>query len=132
MKNLIIEIQKALCYKNKWYEVNFIHYLINKHNYDFTYDYWAGKEIVYINNGKELVGILHSKFPLGFILETVYEDFKDLNFYHLVKVNSLEKTEWSVDKQEMKEVAPEITWLSNDEVVNSKKFSLLDFAYATN
>ena len=132
MKDLIQEITKALEYKKLWYTEGFIHYLINKHNYNFNYDFWAGKEVAQIFNGNEMIGILHAKFPLGFIRRDFIEAFEDLNFYHIVKVDDLEKAEWSVDKQEMKKIAPEITWLSDDEVVNSKAFSVLDFGYATN
>jgi hypothetical protein len=131
MKDLIKEIKRATSLREAWKEVKLLHYLINKRHFDFVFQYLESKETVQIFDSNELVGILHARLSIGFIHEKVYEDFIDLDFYHLIKVDSFEKDEWGVDKQEMKKIAPKITWRSEDAVVNSKKFSVLDFKYAT-
>lgn len=144
MKDLMEEIKKATEYRKEWsekvlidfminYQINRRYNKLNFNHYYFAYDYWAGKETASIMKDDECVGLLHARFPIGFIHESVYEDFKNLNFYHLVKVNDFEKQEWSVDLQEMKNIAPEITWYDTDEnAVSSKKFSVSDFEYAAN
>jgi hypothetical protein len=135
MKDLTKEIKKAAILRDSyvWNESELLHYLINKRRYEFVYDYLEGKEIVFIDNGNpyELLGVLHGKFPLGFIHEKAYDDFRDLNFYHLVKVKSFDKIEWKADLQELKHIAPEINWLCDEEAVNPNGFSINDFVFAT-
>lgn len=132
MKDLTVEIEKAVPLAITFVEAIIVDYAINKRGYDFDWDYCDGMNTLEIYKDNEIIGVLLTNFPLGFVLEKYYDDFQDLKqYYHLTKVNSFGEEEWCLDVKRMKEIAPGIKWIYDDncEPIDISKFCIADFEY---
>lgn len=130
MKDLTAEIEKAVPLSITFCKAIIIDYAINKRGYDFEWDYLEGIRTLHVLKDDEVVGIILTTYPLGFILEKVYDDFKDLYQYNLVKVKNFNVDEWSIDVKKMQEIAPDIVWNVTEDEMDYSKLSILDFEFA--
>ena len=81
--------------------------------------------------------VIHSKFPIAFVKGNFRKyDRRAGHVFsekiHIVKVQDFEKRLWFVDLAKLKELAPEITWISSPEALDTELFSVFDYVYAVN
>ena len=84
--------------------------------------------IEFYDNHGALIILLHTHYRLAFVLSK----FKITNNVYCVKVDSFNNAEWFIsDMIEFNEEFPYIFWDETSEVVNHRKFSLLDMRFVT-
>ncbi len=140
-KDFIEEIEKGLKYRENWNEEElkkaadiFVKSGCGKKDWDWG----SGEEICFLesNDGK-MKAVIHSKFPIAFVKGNFrkYDRRAGRVFsgkIHIVRVRDFEKRLWFVDLAKLKELAPEITWISSPEALDAELFSVLDYVYAVN
>ena len=139
--SFIEEIEKALRYKEGWNEdelKNTADIFVKSGCGKKDWDWDSGEDICFLesNDGKTKAAI-HSKFPIAFAEGDFHKyDRKAGRVFsekiHIVKVQDFNKPIWFVDLARLKELAPEITWVSGPEDLDVSAFSVLDYVYAVN